>query len=189
MMPEDPQNPPVPEETPPGPPSPDSGGDAGEGDPLSRLLAEMDEHEGADMAPVLTQSVPAIPASEADEQAHHLTDLLSQPEPLVEEGTTPPPSTLSKPALDTAPEELKRLLRLRVPFQVMLAEKRERFSDVIAFQIGTLIEFSKLSDELLEVQVNEQPIGLGEVVKVQEKFGVRIKSMADKAVRIRSLAK
>ena len=172
------------------PPSKSVEGDAGqdEGDPLSRLLAEMDEHEGADMGPVLTQSVPAIPVGDEDEISKDLTSLLSQPEPLVEDGKTS--GTLAEPPpVLMAPEELKRILRLRVPFQVMLAEKRERFSDVIAFQIGTLIEFSKLSDELLEVQVNERPIGLGEVVKVQEKFGVRIKSMKDTSARIRSLAK
>ncbi|MGE4159115.1 MAG: FliM/FliN family flagellar motor switch protein [Planctomycetota bacterium] len=159
----------------------------GEVDPLSRLLAEMDEHGGADMAPVLTQSVPSIPVAE-EAVSQELASILSEPEPLVSDQVAAS-SGSSKVDMLAASEELQRILRLKVPFQVMLAEKRERFSDVIAFQIGTLIEFSKLSDELLEVQVNEQPIGYGEVVKVQEKFGVRIKSMADTSTRIRSLAK
>lgn len=139
------------------------------------------------MAPVLTQSVPGIPVAD-DAISQELTAILSQPEPLVEE-SAPASKGASQSKVIPVSSELQRILRLRVPFQVMLAEKRERFSDVIAFQIGTLIEFSKLSDELLEVQVNEQPIGFGEVVKVQEKFGVRIKSMADTTTRIRSLAK
>lgn len=83
--------------------------------------------------------------------------------------------------------DLKKILRLKVPFKVILAERETMIRDLLTLQVGSLIEFEKLSDELLDVYVNEQLLGVGEVVKIHENFGVRIRDMISIEERIKKL--
>lgn len=52
-------------------------------------------------------------------------------------------------------------------------------SEVMRLGVGAIIEFSKSSDEPLELLVNNKPIGLGEAVKVGENFGLRMTQIGD----------
>ena len=44
---------------------------------------------------------------------------------------------------------------------------------------GAIIEFSKASNEPLELMINNKSIGLGETVKIGENFGLRITQIGD----------
>ena len=68
-------------------------------------------------------------------------------------------------------------MRLNVPVIVKLAERKLLLSEVMRLGTGAIIEFSKSNDEPLELLINNKPIGLGEAVKVGDKFGLRIGSM------------
>jgi len=94
------------------------------------------------------------------------------------------PSSASSPPV---PGELKRILRLEVPVIVKLAERKIGLQEVLRLGIGAIIEFSKSSDEPLELHINNKPIGLGEAVKVGENFGLRITQIGDVKQVIRSL--
>ncbi len=83
--------------------------------------------------------------------------------------------------------ELHRILRLQVPVIVRLAERKLSLSEVLRLGAGAIIEFSKASDEPLELLINNKPIGLGEAVKVGENFGLRITQIGDVKQVIRSL--
>src|SRR3982751_1841623 len=83
--------------------------------------------------------------------------------------------------------ELKRILRLQVPVIVRLAERKLSMSEVLRLGVGAIIEFSKSSDEPLELLVNNKPIALGVTVKVGENFGLRITQIGDVRQLIRSM--
>ncbi len=85
------------------------------------------------------------------------------------------------PTAPTAPSqpELARILRLKVPLVVRLAERKLNVAEVMRLGTGVIIEFLKGSDEPLELLVNNKVIGVGEAVKVGENFGLRITQIGD----------
>jgi len=87
----------------------------------------------------------------------------------------------------SSPTELKRILRLQVPVIVKLAERKIGLQEVLRLGVGAIIEFSKSSDEPLELHINNKVIGLGEAVKVGENFGLRITQVGDVKQVIKAL--
>ena len=75
--------------------------------------------------------------------------------------------------------ELDRILRLKVPLIVRLAERKMHCSEVLRLGTGAIIEFSKSSEQPLELLVNNIVIAFGEAVKVGENFGLRIRQVGD----------
>jgi flagellar motor switch protein FliN len=84
-------------------------------------------------------------------------------------------------------DELQRILRMPVPVIVKLAQRKLPMSEVMRLGAGAIIEFSKASDEPLELMINNKTIGVGEAVKVGENFGLRITQVGDVKQIIRSL--
>src|SRR6478672_2277918 len=85
--------------------------------------------------------------------------------------------------------ELDRILRLHVPVIVKLAERKLTLAEVMRLGPGAIIEFSKSSDEPLELLINNKPIGLGDAVKVGENFGLKINQIGDVKEVIRSMGR
>ena len=83
--------------------------------------------------------------------------------------------------------ELRRILQLEVPVIVKLAERKLTLAEVMRLGQGAIIEFSKASDEPLELLVNNKTIGLGEAVKVGENFGLKLTHVGDVKQIIRTL--
>ena len=83
--------------------------------------------------------------------------------------------------------ELRRILHLEVPVIVKLAERKLSLAEVLRLGAGAIIEFSKSSDEPLELMINNKSIGFGDAVKVGENFGLKISQIGDVRAVIRSL--
>ncbi len=77
------------------------------------------------------------------------------------------------------PEELQRILKLHVPVIVKLAHRKITLAEVLRLGVGAIVEFSKSSEEPLELMINNKTIGVGETVKVGENFGIRITQVGD----------
>lgn len=88
---------------------------------------------------------------------------------------------------NTSPNELKRILRVNVPVIVKLAERRMTLAEVMRLGVGAIIEFSKRSEEPLQLLINNKVIAIGEAVKVGENFGLRITQIGDLKQVIQSL--
>jgi flagellar motor switch protein FliN/FliY len=86
-----------------------------------------------------------------------------------------------------APGEIAGLLKLRVPVIAQLASRRMTIAYVRKLSLGTILEFSKGVDEHLDLLINNHPIGRGEAVKVDERFGLKISAIRDAETRIRSM--
>ncbi|MDM8006206.1 MAG: FliM/FliN family flagellar motor switch protein [Phycisphaerae bacterium] len=72
------------------------------------------------------------------------------------------------------PEDPHRILPLEVPVIVTLAECTMPLSKILTLSPGSIIEFDKPSDELLDLMINNRPVGRGQAVKVGENFGLRV---------------
>ena len=76
------------------------------------------------------------------------------------------------------PPYTRSLLRIKVPVAVTLAEKRQKLSRIVELAPGSIIQFDKSCDAMLNLEVGDQVVACGEAVKVGDKFGLRITAMA-----------
>jgi flagellar motor switch protein FliN len=79
--------------------------------------------------------------------------------------------------LDRLPTYARGLLRIRVPIQVTLAAQRKSIQEIVELGPGSIIKFDKTCDEPLELCLGERAIAHGEVVKVGDKFGLRVSGL------------
>ncbi len=67
------------------------------------------------------------------------------------------------------------VLEVRATVAVTLAHKSVPLSAVLELVPGAMIQFDKNCDEPLVLEVGGHPIATGEAVKVEDKFGLRIR--------------
>ena len=79
--------------------------------------------------------------------------------------------------LDRLPTYARGLLRIQVPLQVTLASQRKSIQEIIELGPGSIVKFDKTCDEPLELSIGDRAIAQGEVVKVGDKFGLRISGL------------
>lgn len=89
---------------------------------------------------------------------------------------------------DDLPPYARSLLRIKVPVAVTLARKRQPVSKVVEIGPGTILQFNKSCEQLLELEVNGCEIGAGEAVKVGDKFGLRVVAMKLPGEKFHSVA-
>lgn len=68
------------------------------------------------------------------------------------------------------------VLEVRAPVAVTLAHKMVPLQLVLDLVPGAMIQFDKNCDAPLVLEVGGHPIATGEAVKVEDKFGLRIRS-------------
>jgi flagellar motor switch protein FliN/FliY len=78
---------------------------------------------------------------------------------------------------------------LDVPLRVSVELGRAKIlvQDLLKLHKGSVIELSKLAGEPLEILVNDRVLAKGEVIVVNEKFGVRLTDIVSHTQRIRQL--
>ena len=84
-------------------------------------------------------------------------------------------------------EKIERILSMKVPVIVKVAEKKIALGKVIRLNIGSIIQFDKDAYQHIELMVNNNTIGLGQPIKIGENFGLRITQIGDIADTIKSL--
>jgi flagellar motor switch/type III secretory pathway protein FliN len=80
-------------------------------------------------------------------------------------------------ALPYLPVYSRSLLKIKVPVRVTLASTKLPVRKIVELSPGTLIQFPKLCEEALDLEVGQRPVARGEAVKIGEKFGLRITSI------------
>lgn len=76
--------------------------------------------------------------------------------------------------LNSLPAHARKLLQVCVPLQVKLASQRKSVQEIVELGPGSIVKFDKTCDEPLELMVGDRVFARGEVVKVGDKFGLRI---------------
>jgi flagellar motor switch protein FliN/FliY len=91
------------------------------------------------------------------------------------------PKPVSAPPAFAAEDRLnpytRSLLRIPVPVIVTLAKKKQPLKKIVDLRPGSIIQFDKSCEEMLELEVNNQVVAEGECVKAGDKFGLRVTSI------------
>ncbi len=85
------------------------------------------------------------------------------------------------------PRNLDMILDVPLEFSVVLGKTKKTIKDILAFRNGTVVELEKLADESLEIYINGKLIARGEVVIINENFGIRITNILSKEERVEHL--
>jgi flagellar motor switch protein FliN/FliY len=84
-------------------------------------------------------------------------------------------------------QSLDFILDIPLKVTVELGRARMPIRDILALAQGSVVELAKFAGEPLEVLVNEKLIARGEVVVVNEKFGIRLTDIISPVERIEQL--
>ena len=84
--------------------------------------------------------------------------------------------------------ELDFILDIPLELSVELGKTKMLVNDLLQLGQGSIVELNKLAGEPLEVYINRKLIARGEVVVVNEKFGVRLTDIITPIDRVKSLA-
>jgi len=79
------------------------------------------------------------------------------------------------------------ILDIPMEVSVELGRSKMLISDLLQLGQGSVIELTKLAGEPLEVLVNQKLVARGEVVVVNEKFGIRLTDIISPTERVKRL--
>jgi flagellar motor switch protein FliN/FliY len=85
------------------------------------------------------------------------------------------------------PRNLNLLMDIPLDVSVELGHTKKTIKDVLELGPGSIIELDKLAGEAIDILVNQKYIAKGEVVVVDENFGIRITEILDQSDRIKNL--
>lgn len=150
------------------------------------------------------ETSPPVPAPPAGMQTPDATMSAAMeaeshsPLPEVEEGLKLPEGPLSvQPAefaqLSSAEQASRKaanidlLLDVNLPVSIELGRTRMTIADILELGTGSIVELDKLAGEPVDILVNNKPLAKGEVVVLDENFGVRITSLVSPRERLERL--
>lgn len=87
----------------------------------------------------------------------------------------------------SSPRNLDLIMDVPLDFSVVLGKSRKTIKDILSLGTGSVVELEKMTDEALEIYVNGKLIAEGEVVVINESFGIRITNILSKEQRIKHL--
>ena len=91
-------------------------------------------------------------------------------------------------ANDSERAELDFILDIPLELSVELGKTRMLVNDLLQLGQGSIVELNKLAGEPLEIYINRKLVARGEVVVVNEKFGIRLTDIISPLERVRSLS-
>ena len=123
-------------------------------------------------------------AKEDFEALDDIDDIESPAEGDTEAGVEAAPTT----GAGSETKSLDLILDIPLTVAVELGRSKMLINDLLQLGQGSVIELTKLVGEPLEVLVNQKLVARGEVVVVNEKFGVRLTDIVSPMERVQSLA-
>jgi flagellar motor switch protein FliN/FliY len=84
-------------------------------------------------------------------------------------------------------QNLDFILDLSLEISVELGKTKMLIGDLLQLGQGSVIELTKMAGEPVEILVNQKLIARGEVVTVNEKFGVRLTDILSPSDRLKQL--
>ncbi|MDX9916876.1 MAG: flagellar motor switch phosphatase FliY [Gudongella sp.] len=143
------------------------------------IVSTMNEDFEEEVQPVVTPEPVVEPQSKEEKK------------PVPEE-----PVTVQKPIFNelapsddsgNSPRNLDLIMDVPLEFSVVLGKSKKTIKDILSFGNGSVVELNKQADEPLEIYVNGKLIAQGEVVVINENFGIRITNILSKEQRVRGL--
>jgi flagellar motor switch protein FliN/FliY len=84
-------------------------------------------------------------------------------------------------------KELDFILDIPLEISVELGRTQMLVNDLLRLGQGAIVELAKLADEPMDIYVNRKLFARGEVVVINEKFGIRLTDIISPAERVKSL--
>ncbi|HYK71812.1 MAG TPA: flagellar motor switch phosphatase FliY [Pseudoneobacillus sp.] len=88
---------------------------------------------------------------------------------------------------DVEPKNLDMLLDIPLQVSVELGRTKRSVKEILELSSGSIIELDKLAGEPVDILVNNRLIAKGEVVVIDENFGVRVTDIISQSDRIKKL--
>lgn len=146
------------------------------------------EEQPAPAAPQPEPAPAAAPTPQPQPQAQ------PQPQPQVAPQPKQPPVEVSQPSFQTLNghaqgegDNLDLLMDIPLNLSVVLGTSRKSVREILSFNTGSVIELEKLTDEPLDILLNGKLIAQGEVVVINDNFGVRITNILSQSQRINNM--
>ena len=93
---------------------------------------------------------------------------------------TPEITTAGKPNLDL-------ILDVGLQMSVELGRTHKKIKDILELTVGSVLELDKLAGEPVDILINDKLLAKGEVVVIDENFGVRVTEILSPADRVKNL--
>ena len=84
-------------------------------------------------------------------------------------------------------KDLEFILDIPLDVSVELGRTEMLVNDLLRLGQGSIVELTKLADEPMDIYVNRKLFARGEVVVVNEKFGIRLTDIISPTERIKTL--
>lgn len=121
---------------------------------------------------------------ETNRYEQSVTSVPPQPQVSVHHANFQP---LEEVAVNHTPHNIDLILDVPLEISVVLGRTKKSIKEVLNLGTGSLIELDKLAEEPVEILVNGKKVAYGEVVVVDENFGIRIVNIVSSEERVRSL--
>ena len=95
---------------------------------------------------------------------------------------------LSEPAGEQESRNIDLLMDVNLPISIELGHTKMSISDILELGPGSVVELNKLAGEPVDVMVNYKIVAKGEVVVIDENFGVRITQLMTPEERLKLLS-
>jgi flagellar motor switch protein FliN/FliY len=95
--------------------------------------------------------------------------------------------SLSPQTTSQEPGNIGLIMDVFMEMTVELGRTRKSIKDILSMGEGTIIELDKLAGEPVDILVNHKLIAKGEVVVIDENFGVRVTEIVSTIDRISDL--
>lgn len=104
-------------------------------------------------------------------------------------GETPRPFSSSSSSGDAQINDINRVLDIPVQLSVELGRTKVPIKHILQLGQGSVVELDALAGEPMDVLVNGYLIAQGEVVVVNDKFGIRLTDVVTPSERLRRVSK
>lgn len=97
-------------------------------------------------------------------------------------------SNFDTPSLNhSETKNLNMLLDIQLQVTVELGRTKRSIKEILELSQGSIVELDKLAGEPVDILVNSKLIAKGEVVVIEENFGVRITDIISQTERLKNL--
>jgi len=94
---------------------------------------------------------------------------------------------LSEPSASPETRNIDLLMDVNLPISIELGRTKMSIADILSLGPGSVVELAKLAGEPVDVLVNQKIVARGEVVVIDENFGVRVTQLMTAEERLKAL--
>ena len=132
---------------------------------------------------------PAAADWAAAEWAAARAETASDLQPPADQVSPAPFANFSPTGVSTAGNDINMILDIPVQLTVELGRTRISIKNILQLAQGSVVELEAMAGEPMDVLVNGYLIAQGEVVVVNEKFGIRLTDIVTPSERMRRLSR